>query len=592
MPANSPLNSIPIPMKTTLLTLPLLACLAGPSLAQGDDCSNPMAVGLGTTNFDLSLYSDSGYYDGSCTSRDGFEDIWFLFTATSNDLHVFETCGGDIDTTLRIYDGAACGSVCIAGNDDACAMSNGNNWASKATAQLTAGNSYLIQVETWDSGVVGLSNLTVSSTPIAANDDCSTATQISDLGVWAYDTTIATTSGFTGASACSSGSFDMGPDVFFQWTAVASGDFEFSTEGSPYDTKMSVHAGVGCAGTCVGYNDDTYGNDAAWTITGASAGDTYLIQIGGWNSSFGQGQLEVKTPGSICTGLTDALESNDTKATATVIGNGTVTGLNVTDSVDLDLFTFVVKDGDTLTAIAAHNSAGCSNPDIDMFLYEDVVDPADYEDPATDPFNNGSQLTEAYSCSDNETLTWVNTTGSDITCVLRVAVWPTGNPNGCTDYDLTLSGIDDGAPTLFCDPASPNSSGNSVSLANSSFSGAGVFHIEAEGGPNLGFAMVVVSATANDPGTPISQGMLCLGSPLGRYSSNAGPGLNSIGRFDASGVMQNLAGTSSTGTGFDVPAALPTPPGGVISTGSTWNFQVWYRDGVNSNFSNGISVTF
>jgi hypothetical protein len=72
--------------------------------------------------------------------------------------------------------------------------------------------------------------------------------------------------------------------------------------------------------------------------------------------------------------------------------------------------------------------------------------------------------------------------------------------------------------------------------------------------------------------------------------------MNSIGQFDGSGVFQNLAGTSSVGSGFDVPAALPDPPAGVISAGSTWNFQLWYRDGGagpgSSNFSDGISVTF
>ena len=62
--------------------------------------------------------------------------------------------------------------------------------------------------------------------------------------------------------------------------------------------------------------------------------------------------------------------------------------------------------------------------------------------------------------------------------------------------------------------------------------------------------------------------------------------------FDASGTLVNLFGTSSTGTGFDVPAVLPSPPGGIINAGQTWHFQLWYRDGVASNFSDGLSVTF
>jgi hypothetical protein len=68
--------------------------------------------------------------------------------------------------------------------------------------------------------------------------------------------------------------------------------------------------------------------------------------------------------------------------------------------------------------------------------------------------------------------------------------------------------------------------------------------------------------------------------------------LNSIGDFDAGGIFQNMAGTSSMGSGFDVPFNLPTPPSSAISPGTTWHFQLWYRDGVASNFSDGVTVTF
>jgi hypothetical protein len=53
-----------------------------------------------------------------------------------------------------------------------------------------------------------------------------------------------------------------------------------------------------------------------------------------------------------------------------------------------------------------------------------------------------------------------------------------------------------------------------------------------------------------------------------------------------------MAGTSSMGSGFDVPFNLPTPPNSAISPGTTWHFQLWYRDGAASNFSDGVSVTF
>jgi hypothetical protein len=146
--------------------------------------------------------------------------------------------------------------------------------------------------------------------------------------------------------------------------------------------------------------------------------------------------------------------------------------------------------------------------------------------------------------------------------------------------------------TLACDPANNHSGGTYAKLDDSDDSGPGVLHLECTDGPVGQFGYFLVSATLNDPGTSISNGMLCLGSPIGRYAPAAGGALNSIGQFDGSGVLQSLVGNSTVGSGYDVLAALPQPPGGTIMSGDTWYFQCWYRDGNRSNFSNTACVTF
>ncbi|HRV82641.1 MAG TPA: hypothetical protein P5218_14495, partial [Planctomycetota bacterium] len=66
-----------------------------------------------------------------------------------------------------------------------------------------------------------------------------------------------------------------------------------------------------------------------------------------------------------------------------------------------------------------------------------------------------------------------------------------------------------------------------------------------------------------------------------------------VGIFDPFGVMQNLVGTSTSGTGYDIPTAIPAPIGGVILAGQTWHFQYWHRDiPLTSNFSNAVTWTF
>ena len=152
--------------------------------------------------------------------------------------------------------------------------------------------------------------------------------------------------------------------------------------------------------------------------------------------------------------------------------------------------------------------------------------------------------------------------------------------------------------TSFCTVV-PNSTGQSTRLAGRFGTGVGSFlHLDVRRGvPNeFGYFLAGNEATS---GVAIGSGRLCLVGPatasVYRYNI-AGTPSNSIGVFDAAGVMQNLAGTSLVGSGFDVPSTVPGAAPIMIMSGDTWHFQVWHRDMVastsTSNFSNGLSVTF
>jgi hypothetical protein len=152
-----------------------------------------------------------------------------------------------------------------------------------------------------------------------------------------------------------------------------------------------------------------------------------------------------------------------------------------------------------------------------------------------------------------------------------------------------------------CDPAAPHSGGLSASIqASGSLAAADAFplHLECVDGPPGEFGFFLLSATGVEPGVAVGNGMLCLGAPFGRYSAGTAngagnPNFNSVGQFDAAGVLQNMSGTSTTGSGYDVSSVLPNPPGGgVIMAGATWYFQTWFRDGNRSNFSSAVCVTF
>ena len=168
-----------------------------------------------------------------------------------------------------------------------------------------------------------------------------------------------------------------------------------------------------------------------------------------------------------------------------------------------------------------------------------------------------------------------------------------GNP---INHDIHSWSFESSMPVnQFCEAANPNSTGVPVTLSVSPIATGSGIHLDATGGPTNQAGFFLVSTGANIM-APISQGLLCLDSPQGRYNPAAGGALNSLGLFNAAGDLANIAGTGgTTGLGFDIPVSLPNPPGGSITSGSTWHFQLWYRDtnpGTVTNFSNGVSVTF
>ena len=147
----------------------------------------------------------------------------------------------------------------------------------------------------------------------------------------------------------------------------------------------------------------------------------------------------------------------------------------------------------------------------------------------------------------------------------------------------------------FCSPASLNGVGRSTQLSGYFGSGLGSdLHLEVTNGTPGQFGIFVVSTAFANPGVSLGNGQLCLTGPLGRF---VGPGdINSIGQFDAAGVIQNLVGTATStgGSGFDVPSMVPSTSTTItISPGTTLAFQFWHRDTPNGfNFSNGVSTTF
>ena len=132
----------------------------------------------------------------------------------------------------------------------------------------------------------------------------------------------------------------------------------------------------------------------------------------------------------------------------------------------------------------------------------------------------------------------------------------------------------------YCGPANLNSSGVPARLRASGSTLAGdSLRLIADQLPLQQFGYFLASQTQGfvpNPGG--SQGNLCLGGSIGRFSNQ----IQYSGIFGTFGITVDLAN-------------MPMSPPVSVQPGETWNFSAWFRDknpSATSNFTDGYSVTF
>ncbi len=406
-------------------------------------------------------------------------------------------------------------------------------------------------------------------------DDCVAPTAIGATGAYAFDTTVATTSGFAGAAAACDTA--MNQDLFWVFTSPVAGTLQFDTEGSTFDTQLSIFDGADCSATCLANNDDGgTGLLSLITLGGVNVGDVFLIQVAGFGAGSGFGSLNIDVPPPSICDTPDALETNTDCASATAIGDGTYTMLNVSD-IDNDYYAITVPNGGTLTAdILFLNSGG----DVDIYLWDPTVD-CDTQVVGT---GTGTYLVRGFSASDDESIVYDNLSGADQNLIIEVDMFTTG---GCNTYDLIVSGAgmgDGGIGSAYC-MANVNSTGviGEMLVTGSNVVANNDVTLNATSLPANAFGFFITSLQQNfvmNPGG--SAGNLCLGGAIGRY----------VG----AGQIMNSGAAGEISLTIDL-TMIPSPTGFVsAAAGDNWNYQLWYRDtspmGATSNFTNGYSVDY
>ena len=254
----------------------------GPS---NDACDKAKSIGNVTNEaFDTTraTFDGPGHYMNS-------PNVWYCYTATCTGGATISLRGSSFDTKIAVYDGCSCypaRSALIQSNDDF------HGQQSQATLPVTAGNQYLIEIGGYNSASKGPGVITVTCDGQActsANDDCSKAQPVGNVTNMPFDTTCAT---FDGPGHCM-----RSPNIWYRYTAAGTGEVTVSLLGSLFDTKLAVYAGDICyppLNARLGCNDDFGNSLASQVLFMATAGNKYLIEVGGYSSDeSGQGVISI-----------------------------------------------------------------------------------------------------------------------------------------------------------------------------------------------------------------------------------------------------------------------------------------------------------
>ncbi|MCP3914145.1 MAG: hypothetical protein GY711_01150 [bacterium] len=142
--------------------------------------------------------------------------------------------------------------------------------------------------------------------------------------------------------------------------------------------------------------------------------------------------------------------------------------------------------------------------------------------------------------------------------------------------DLALYEVPDTLGVNYCGPAIPNSTTfpGEISASGNLAASANDVTLTATQLPPGQFGYFLAGQTPGFFNPPNSNGFICLAGNIGRYNT-------------VPDIIQGPTGSIS----IDTTAVPVNPPQGIIS-GETWLFQCWYRDGVTSNFTDGLEITF
>ena len=215
---------------------------------------NKLSATGSTMGRNSSGYSTCGGYGG---------DFTYLWTAPRSGTYVFNTVGSNFDTVLYLK--TVCSGAPVRCDDD-----SGGNLTSRLEYTVNQGDKLLITVDGYGPSSQGNYKLNIRQKGYECAD-----IDIDDMANAAIGSSTA-----AAANRVTSNCGGAGPDVTFLWRAPESGVYVFDTQGSKFDTVLSLRST--CGGLVLKCDDDSGGNTTSKLEYAVTKGKLYLITVDGY----------------------------------------------------------------------------------------------------------------------------------------------------------------------------------------------------------------------------------------------------------------------------------------------------------------------
>jgi hypothetical protein len=256
-------------------------CTAAVAAPSNNLCQNPTAltVNSGTT----CTVSSNGTTVAATESLAGCagtadDDVWYSFVATRTTHFVTVTPGTLTDAVFQVYSGSCAALTSLLCEDN----TSGSVVETNSISGLTVGNTYLVRVFSYESGIdQGTFTICVSS-PVA-NDEVADA--------------ITLTTGASATSGTMSGATDSYGlvyinDVFYKFTPSCAGNYTITLNNFTPDFDIELHSST--AFNTGSYIAGSGGSTTTETFTATlAANTTYYIWLYDWNLLGGTFDLSV-----------------------------------------------------------------------------------------------------------------------------------------------------------------------------------------------------------------------------------------------------------------------------------------------------------